>query len=674
MPHLHTDNTWVVYEWELVPRFYNTLKTLQQEIHRYRHRVDGAKKIQSGGNGRNMLISFDSLRPDIKEAIGDPRRTDNPLQRFYVSDPDAALFFTTYTFNDGTTLTPEQQDEYTRNANTLQAVITLIRERGAMRGTQRNIMPSISRDLEHFKGVMENHFGKAHTLACSAKSIKRYLAGFQTAFEYRGRQYDVNYASLIPGNIRNQNAAKIKKDTVSVDILQTLLEHGNQYDDRYIQIAYNKKIKEPALMEQGLKEISMGTVALWRRKLEPLLKPFREGWNDYKDAYSRSVKRQLPSQPGYIWESDDNHMDLLFQGDDGKPYHRFKGIFVQDSFNNLVLGYSCVEGELTWWNVRLAYINAMYYVRKLTGGWYLPWEVRTDRWRLSQLRPFYKSLAHYHDTPVLSKNRGWQETFFGSEDWKRCMKTDVNGLPANNYSGNNITAKNRGHNRELLKLNEKLFPTTQEAPFQIEAFVNRLRRIDFTGKGNAEMRWLEAWSKLPDEEKRPISDMEFMKLFGIKHEWQNTIEKTGITPTIMGIKMSYSVPPAYYLQNVGKKMDVYYDPFDLRRVFVTDGERVQFMANEMTPVPGTMRDMHLAGEGSRAFLNQILDEKKADVDYIVKQREERLKRLDGFGLDPETMLSLNGMIPKELGQEAEMAYISNDFDGDEDNSYEINQM
>src|SRR5690606_2953153 len=115
--------------------------------------------------------------------------------------------------------------------------------------------------------------------------------------------------------------------------------------------------------------------------------------------------------------------------DDGKPYHRFKGIFVQDSFSNLVLGYSCVEGELTWWNVRLAYINAMYYVRKLTGGWYLPWEVRTDRWRLSQLRPFYKSLAHYHDTPVLSKNRGWQETFFGSEDWKRCMKTDANGLP-----------------------------------------------------------------------------------------------------------------------------------------------------------------------------------------------------------------------------------------------------
>lgn len=653
MPHLHTDNTWVVYEWELVPRFWNSLNHLKVEIHRYRKRSDGIKKVQSGGNGRQMLIAFDSLRPDIKEAIGDPRKTDNPMERFYKVCPEASLFYATYAFEDGSTLTPGQQEEYTINASVLKAAQILKKERGALRGTQRGILPSVVNDVMQFNKVLENKYGTRHTLPASPKWMKKYMDELHAPFTYKGREYNYNYPSVLSGKLRNQNKAKILLGNTSADILQSLIEHGNQYDDRFIQIAYNKKAKE-----LGLEPISVSAVRYWRSKLKHLVKPFREGWDEYRQEYSRAVKRDRPSRPGQLWESDDNHIDLLFNGDDNNPYHRFRGIFVQDSSHDLVLGYSCTEGELSPLNVRLAYINAMYYVRSLTGGWYLPFEVKTDRWRLAALRPFYQSLGHYYDTPVNSKNRGWQENFFGDIDWKRCLKTDVDGTPAINYTGNNITAKNAGFNRELSRINTKLFPHTDHAPAQIEAFVNRLRKIDLSGNGSREMKWLQAWSQLPESEKRPINDLEFMTLFGIKHEWQNSIEKSGIIATIMGQKISYAVPPAFYLPNVGKKVDVYYDPFNLSRVLVTDNERLRFMAHEMTPVPGTMRDMQLAGEGSRAFLNQIIEEKKADVNHIVTQRNERMKRLELAGIDIDYVLAQGGHVAKEISQAAEMAYIS----------------
>ncbi len=655
MPHLHSNNTWVVYEWELVPRFYNTVHSLRSEAKRYKHRIDGIKKVRTGGNGRCALYAYSSLRMDIKEALGDPNKAENVLCRFYKPCPEAALFYATFAFADGTTLTNQQQQEYATNASTLKAIATLVHERHVIRGTARKLMPSVVADVEAFKRVMEEKHGRAHSLPLSVKHLKQCLADFNQPMEYRGRKYNHNYLSLVSGKLRNQNSAKLRTDAVSLDILQSLLEHPNQYDDRYIVVAYNKEAEA-----RNLKPISAATVGLWRRKLEHLIKPFAQGWDSYRQTHSRSVKRMRASMPMYLWENDDNHLDLLFMGDDGKPFHRMKGIFVVDSYSDLILGYACVEGEITVQTVKLAYLNAMYYIRRLTGGWYLPHEIKADNWRIATLEPWYSSIAHFDKSPTGSKNRGWIENMFGTVDWKRCLKASTDGTPAVNYTGNNITASKAGYNREASRQNQKQFPHTSEAPAQIEAFVNRFRQIDLEGKGSREMRWLEAWGRLPEEDKRQITDEEFMILFGIKHDWQNSIEKTGVTATLMGQKLSFAVPPALYLPNVGKKVDVYYDPFDLSRVLVTDGERLRFMAQQMTPVPGTYRDMQLAGEGSRAFLNQILAEKKADVNTIVQQREARMQRLADAGIDIEYVLQQGGYVAKEISQAAEQAYLRNE--------------
>ena len=73
MPH-YWGKILVVTKDELVPKYYNTLPHLQKEILRYKTKPYGIKQVQKGGNGRQMLIDFDSLSMDVQNSIGDPRK------------------------------------------------------------------------------------------------------------------------------------------------------------------------------------------------------------------------------------------------------------------------------------------------------------------------------------------------------------------------------------------------------------------------------------------------------------------------------------------------------------------------------------------------------------------------------------------------------------------------
>jgi hypothetical protein len=274
------------------------------------------------------------------------------------------------------------------------------------------------------------------------------------------------YESLIDPRFGNKSAAKIN-DELSEAMLLELIAHPNQYDDKLVAIIYNEWAEG-----QKYKAIDRGTVQVWRKKREFEVMTDREGREVYNNKLRRKVLRQRPSQPTYLWESDDNHLDWLFQGDKANEYRKVKGIIVTDSFNDYVLGWAITDGEMPGDIVRMAYLNAMYHIYELTGGWYLPFEVKTDQWNISQLRPFYQKLGHYYDTPVGSKNRGWLENLFGHVDWERSLK-----LGNNNYTGHNITARTRGVNMEVVKAEKKVWPHISEAADQMATLVNRLRTM-----------------------------------------------------------------------------------------------------------------------------------------------------------------------------------------------------
>lgn len=625
-------------------------------------------------NGKNILVVYDDLSEKNKEKvqslIGNPydALARQPIADRVVLDAQAQAFFIGYRYDNGQkSLDVSTVKKYTRAASWLKMLAEVQADRKIIK---KGLQLTVPEFYGHVAEMITLEIRKGQNKAYEGWDVlpTKFPATYQRLMQRVDKYVQAGYESIIDPAFGNQAAAKVLKDDVSQDLLIELFKHPNQYDDVFICQAYNQKAKE-----LGRKEITWRTVRLWREKMAHEITADREGWVEWRQKYSLRTHRLRPSQPGYLWESDDNHLDLLFKSEDGRSQIRYKGIFVTDSFSDLVLGYACAE-ELTTDQVRMAYLDAMHYVRSLTGVWCLPFEVRTDRWRLKSLKPFYEAVGHYDyiESPVQSKNRGWLENLFGSDDWKRCLKFDAEGLPANNYTGNNITARKAGFNREASRRNSKLFPLTMDAEAQISAFVNRLRHIDLHGKGSREQRWLEAWVALPESEKRIVTDEQMLLIFGLKQAdfnggRQTEITKDGICLQVGTIKTYYQIPPALRLQNIGKQVDLFFDPYDMQRVLVTDGERLRFVAEQVVMVPGTQRDMELLGAGSRAKLNEYLREKRDDVDRVTGATDRRRDNLNSYSLDPEYVLRQGGSVKKEIYQAAERYYITGTSEGSEFN-------
>jgi hypothetical protein len=194
------NNITVVAAHELIPLFYNSEGALKLEISRYKEKDYGIKKVQRGGNGRQMLIAFDSLPKEIQEAIGDPRKISNLLELYYKTDSNAVRFFTSYRFEDNIGLSLNHQEEYITNASVLIAAMNLKAareyERKTKGGSLKCIMTTICNDVINFNKALQTKHNVQHTLPASEKRFKEAFKAFANGFDY---------ASLISGKLKNEN-------------------------------------------------------------------------------------------------------------------------------------------------------------------------------------------------------------------------------------------------------------------------------------------------------------------------------------------------------------------------------------------------------------------------------------------------------------------------------------
>jgi len=213
MPY-NWNNLYVTTKEELVPACYNTYDALQKAIKRYEGKAYGIKKVQNGGGGHPMLIDFDCLELKMQAIIGDPRKVDHILERFYKIDGEAVTFFTTHTFNDDTYLESEYQEKYIINASVLKACIALraarIIERSSKGGSSKGVLTSITSDAASFNQTLLIKHKVSHTLP---ESEKRFKETFK-AFEENG------YKSLISKHHKNLRSRKVFDRTL--DLLKSL--------------------------------------------------------------------------------------------------------------------------------------------------------------------------------------------------------------------------------------------------------------------------------------------------------------------------------------------------------------------------------------------------------------------------------------------------------------------
>ncbi|MBL0144887.1 MAG: hypothetical protein IPP48_03165 [Chitinophagaceae bacterium] len=338
-------------------------------------------------------------------------------------------------------------------------------------------------EVEKSNGRQQEYMGNEQLPGDFGTSYKRLLEK-QKAFASTG------YTSIVDKMYGNQLAAKIN-DEVSEAKLLSLLQDGRQLDEVAVCMFYNVWANE-----NGYKHISPATVGLHKRQNSFAITAGRYGAAAFNEKHIRQVKGQRPSQPLYLVEHDDNNLDFLFKDVHGNPFRRYVAIVVSDSYCDLVLGKSYIVGsEPLQEQVYHAYLDAMYYIRSLTGGWYMQFEIKADKWASKSLKPLYDSIAKFIPPSHGNKHRGYIEQLFGSHHWKRSQQLASD----KNWTANNMTAKHLGYNKEEVERHSKFRPMIgNEAEIMIENFFTLLRKMpDFKREEmNAPSKEQNGWMHL----------------------------------------------------------------------------------------------------------------------------------------------------------------------------------
>jgi hypothetical protein len=333
MPHIW-NNAIVVTGEELIPNHYATLSTLKNEIRRNEKNDYGIKKVRKGGNGRQMLIAFDTLPKYMQDAIGDPRKVSNPLDFYYKTDIAAVHFYNSYRFTDNSGLSLKLIEEYIINASVLKAAHLLKEsrenERKTKGGSCKGVLTSIWNDVLNFnKSLKTNHGGAQHSLPASEKRFKETFKEFTTAF---------NYEFLISGKVRNENRKLVTDELLHFlnDLFTsqahkpTKIEIARQYDSflaGYVEVANTDtgEIYNP----KDFKPLSDSTITSYLNKWEDKVATYRKRSGDRQRLMNIFKPYHSLDKPQYAGS--------IISVDDRQPPFKY------DSQNNRVWFYNAID-------------------------------------------------------------------------------------------------------------------------------------------------------------------------------------------------------------------------------------------------------------------------------------------------------------------------------------------
>ncbi|MBC7399815.1 MAG: hypothetical protein H7289_07695 [Mucilaginibacter sp.] len=628
----------------------------------YLKKEEKIKVHGTGGNGRYILIEFDSLpkkyQDEVRKLFGDPKKyvVTQPIKALVQTDLRAEQFYRDYTLPNGMKLPDQDFDikgktqinyvaAHTKAASYLNTIIYLIEDKRALK-EQLNV--SITTFWERIFDLLK---AEKVRLPLSEKRLKI------TIKEYKGQ----NYGCLVEAfRFGNPNAKKVDDD-VAESLLIEMIGHDHQHDYSRIAIAYNTWAKDA-----GKKTISERAVAYWAKKNAYLITQNREGKSINYNKFNKQIRRDRPSAPLLLINSDDNVLDLYFIEEkvNKKNYvvknHYYRPVLyvVVDAFNDYILGYAVGE-TVTIELIKEAYRNAESHVKQLLNGYYLPHQIQTDRWGLgkdNELEKFYKSMGEFTPATARVAQGKYIERTFGTT-WHQELKRYIN------YAGQNVTAKEK-LNPDAIDRNKSNFPVKSESVNQVAEFIERLRS---TKRKDCELtrreEWMTAFASSEISKKRQISTEQHLQIFGKLHNPKNG-RKNRLLPQgleIMNGKFLYDIPASYFPYHVNKEVQVIYDPYDMNQVLVTDGKGLRFVANSYVKSPSALAD-HT--EHTQAIYWNRMHEKKTMAAVPGEAQSQRRELLERAKIDAESLLQ-GGVLVKQIRHDAEKA-VKGAFDDFED--------
>jgi hypothetical protein len=590
--------------------------------------LESWNKMPDPEDKRKKLIDFEAMRDKYKEVIiakyGNPYKyiANSIIKEHLISDQKDVDTINNHQLPDETYLPNDYKAKYIEACKYLH-LLSKTNPKGAK--------------MLGFDSMRT--FNDAITTLITANNVS--LPGAYAKLKAKVREYhNVGAICVISKKFGNTNTKKVK-DEISEATLLSMIAHHNQFDWTYVAIKYNEWAKA-----NNKATITAQTVGNYADKHRLAVDYSRKGSSNWRNFGDKTVKQLRPSHPLALINSDDNTLDLYFiedrknaKGHIQKNYYfRYSIYVVMDSFNDYILGYAVGE-TITEDVVRMAYLNAIHHVREITGEQVVWKQIKADHWGLKSLQPFYEQQATF-TPPKLGNARGKIiEQAFGK------MHTEL--AQYINYAGHNITAGQK-MNTEALEKNKRNFPNKEDGPEQIAHFIELVRNKVNPKTGlSKKQEWMNAYTDMPLDKKRQLTDQNRLLWFGKVHDYSNQITNRGIEFTLNGRLLSYDVPTVQYVQHIGKTIKVVYDPYDLTQILATDEtQRLQILCAYDSPVPMAIADMT---DGDRARLNVKLREKNLIQEMAASKKMEWAQIA---GKNAESLLQA-GVLTKEIKNDAE---------------------
>jgi hypothetical protein len=509
---------------------------------------------RAGGAGNEALLSWDNLPRDwqlqLIEKFGDPKHRPEThyFEQLFVRDPKAAEFYATYVLADGSLIKPEVQKEYVTNASMLNTIMRAVGDKKAFRkalgGSTHGVWDIVVKQVEAFREI------SGHTLKMA--TLNKKLAAYKKS----------GYEALISGKLGNQNTAKVK-DEKQLAMLEQLISKHNNLDNAQISSLYCLVAEQ-----MGWKKITAATVSNYRKEIDLYTFAGRRGETNLRNTKTMQVKRSAPSTAMVYWTLDGWDAELLFQREglnkDKRKvttYHnRLTVVIVLDPCCKYPVGYAIASHE-TPELIKEALRNAANHTKELFGDRFKPLQLQSDNYGKGALTPLYEAMSKNY-TPAKVKNAKAKviEPYF-----KKINKQYCQYLP--NWSGFGITSQKANQpNEDYLNKIRHQFPDEQGCRHQIEHIIFREREAKRD-------QYLAQWASLPKEDRLPLTDFEYLDLFGQTTGWTNKLEASGFNPTLLGKVHSYDSFDQRFRELAYMDWAVKFDPEDLSKVLVVNAQK-----------------------------------------------------------------------------------------------------
>jgi len=602
----------------------------------YFHHRPNLKVYGSRGNSNGTFVAYESLpakhQESVKNYYGCPYNyaSKEPIFKALKLDYNAQEFYQTYILPNGDLLPASNYNllgkpqinyvqRYTEAASWLNLLIRLTEDKTALK---RELNISVGKFWEASIDLMK---AKKVSLPYSYKRLTQKLKGYQAE----------GYGYLVEVHKFGNDYSKKIVGEVAEALLKELLSLRNKHSDTVIAAEYSKWA-----IENSLQPITPEAVGYWRKKWRNELILEREGMGKTYTTLSKQGKRKRPSAPLLLINSDDNVLDIYFRAPQNDWFRPVVYVVI-DAFNDYILGYA-VGASVTKELVYEAYRNANRHVMELTGASYCWQQLQTDHWGISgknttELEQFYNSMAISTPAGLKNSQTKYIERSFGTV-WHETLKKMFPG----NYSGHNITAKKK-LNPDGLKLTN--FPHIEDANHQVDTFIGAMRQTKREKDGlTRQQEWVAAFNASEKSHQKLLSEDMRLQIFGKQHTHLNTIESSGIMPTLLGKQRIYELSQAAIFEHVGKQVQVIYDEADLSTVLVTDGKGLRFLAHEYKLLPSAISDYE---DGDRQRIDNLLLEKKTLLPKMQQLIDTRKEVLERANIDAESRLQ-EGVMVKEI--------------------------